>query len=96
VALLQDLAVVATLGITHAERNGHHYFAGLREWPEAIQREVLAGHSDLYGTVAGGFPAVRVRNGKMSVWSVVSAPFGYAGSLDLSGFMRLADWDGNV
>src|SRR5439155_284989 len=29
VALLQDTAVVATLGITHAERNGHHYFKGL-------------------------------------------------------------------
>jgi len=96
VALLQDLAVVATLGITHAERNGHHYFAGLREWPEAIQKEVLAGHADLYEMAAGGFPAVRVRNGKMSVRSAVSAPFGYAGPLELSGFMRVEDWDGNV
>jgi hypothetical protein len=96
VALLQDLAVVATLGITHAERNGHHYFAGLREWPEAIQKEVLAGHSDLYAMTGGGFPAVRVRKGKVSVWSAVGAPFGYAGPLDLSRFMRVADWDRNV
>jgi len=96
VALLQDLAVVATLGITHAERNGHHYFAGLREWPEAIQKEVLAGHADLYEMAAGGFPAVRVRNGKISARSAVSAPFGYAGPLELSGFMRVEDWDGNV
>jgi hypothetical protein len=64
VALLQDLAVVATLGITHAERNGHHYFAGLREWPEAIQKEVLAGHADLYEMALAVSPPVRVRNWK--------------------------------
>ncbi len=96
VALPQDLAVVATLGISHAERNGHHYFAGLREWPAPIQKEVLAGHSDLYEMTAGGFPAVRVRDGRMSAWSAVNAPFGYAGPLDLSGFMREEDWDGEV
>ena len=28
VAMIQDLTVAANLGITHAERNGHHYFAG--------------------------------------------------------------------
>jgi len=28
VAFLQDLAMMALLGIEHVERNGHHYFAG--------------------------------------------------------------------
>jgi len=37
VALLEDLAVLATLGIEHAERNGHHYFAGLSMLPDDVQ-----------------------------------------------------------
>ena len=41
VALLEDLAVVATLGITHVERNGHHYFTGLSQFPASVQRETL-------------------------------------------------------
>src|SRR5690606_2352290 len=44
VALLQDLAVVATLGISHVERNGHHYFAGLRHLPADMQDTVLTHH----------------------------------------------------
>src|SRR5207302_8085313 len=34
VALLQDLALMALLGIEHVERNGHHYYRGLSLWPE--------------------------------------------------------------
>lgn len=34
VALIQDLAVMANLGIEHIERNGHHYFKGLSMFPE--------------------------------------------------------------
>ena len=28
-ALQQDLATIAALGLPHVERNGHHYFKGL-------------------------------------------------------------------
>lgn len=75
VALLQDLAVVATLGITHAERNGHHYFDGLRQFPPGFREAVLAAHGDLY-TPHQGYPAVRLEHGKISTRSVVAAPFG--------------------
>ncbi|MEA3211076.1 MAG: hypothetical protein QOE70_4133 [Chthoniobacter sp.] len=78
VALLQDLAVVATLGIKHVERNGHHYFRGLSEFPVAVQLAVLAAHGDLYRAHADGYPVVRIEQGKMSTRSVVAAPFGYA------------------
>jgi len=44
VALLQDLAVMAALGIRSVERNGHHYHAGLSQFPRAVQQEVLACH----------------------------------------------------
>ena len=43
VALLQDLAVSATLGVTSIERNGHHYFAGLSAFPSSVGRQMLDG-----------------------------------------------------
>ena len=48
VALLNDLAAMAVLGIGDVERNGHHYFAGLGMFPQALQAEVCAAHPDLY------------------------------------------------
>ena len=81
VSLLQDLAVVATLGIPHVERNGHHYFRGLSMFPPQIQRDVLKHHVDLYRDI--GFPTLDIRDGRINVASVVDAPFGYALDLDL-------------
>ena len=79
VALLQDLAVMASLGISDVERNGHHYFSGLSAFPEEIQRAMTSRelHSDLYGQhTADGFAAVKISNGNLSIASVVDAPFG--------------------
>ena len=85
VALLQDLAVQAALGVTSVERNGHHYFAGLGQFPEAIQRHVLSHHGDLYTRSAAGWPRLDVRDGRIALGSVLRAPFGCAPGLDLSG-----------
>lgn len=92
VALLQDLAAVATLGISHVERNGHHYFAGLSQFPRSVQSEMLRHHSDLYATHTGGYPIVAVRDGQLDIGSVVEAPFGTAFEPDLAEFTPLADW----
>ena len=46
VALQEDLAVVATLGIEHVERNGHHYFRGLSMFPRDAVDPVVAHHED--------------------------------------------------
>ena len=97
VALLEDLAVLATLGIEHAERNGHHYFAGLSMLPEDVQAQMLAAHADLYRphTTANGrrFPTLAVENGSVAVASVTAAPFGPAVDLDPSRFTPLAEWE---
>lgn len=92
VALLQDLAVVASLGIPHAERNGHHYFAGLSQFPKETRDAVVASHGDLYTENAGGFSVLRIERGSIAAGSVVAAPFGLAPVLDLSGFTRAEDW----
>ncbi len=99
IALLQDLAVIATLGITHAERNGHHYFAGLSALPADVQRSVLAVHGDLYHahTTPQGdtWPTLRIERGAIVIDSAVAAPFGCAlagDSLDVSRFTPIDAW----
>ena len=81
-ALQQDLALVSLLGMTHVERNGHHYVNGMAGLPEEEQRAFLRGHDDLYEHSHG---AVRVRivNGELQIRSL--AVRGYASAV-------LPDW----
>ena len=44
----QDLALGALIGVTHAERNGHHYVVGFADTPAAEAEAFLAAHPDLY------------------------------------------------
>lgn len=69
VPLQADLAVVATLGIGHVERNGHHYFRGLDHLPAEVQEAALAAHPDLYERRAGGV-SVRISEGDLQVSSL--------------------------
>jgi len=92
VAVQQDLAALAALGIEHAERNGHHYFAGLSQFPAAVQEAALRDHGDLYARHRDGFPTVRVVGGEIEIGSVVDAPFGVAFEPDLSQFIPRAEW----
>lgn len=80
VSLLQDLAVVAALGIRHVERNGHHYFRGLSGFGPATQRHVLAAHGDLYRDC--GYPTLRIDDGAIDTTSVAGAPFGVGFDFD--------------
>ena len=92
VALMQDTAVVSSLGIPHAERNGHHYFQGLSMLPVDLQAEVLAAHGDLFHRHDRGFVTTRIRRGTSDVGSVVDAPFGVGWSFDPSRFTPLDKW----
>ena len=47
-AVQQDLALGAFLGVTHAERNGHHYVDGFDGAPNSEARAFLDAHPDLY------------------------------------------------
>jgi L-alanine-DL-glutamate epimerase-like enolase superfamily enzyme len=44
----QDLALGALIGVTHAERNGHHYVDGFGDTPAAEAEAFLSAHPDLY------------------------------------------------
>lgn len=92
VSMLQDLAVLASLGIEHSQRNGHHYFAGLSMFPADVQADVLATHGTLYRRHDRGYPVVDVRQGRLDTGSVVAAPFGYGIELDTRRFTPLQQW----
>ena len=91
VALLQDLAVLATLGVAHAERNGHHYFTGLSMFSPDVQDRILARHGDLYRRHERGFATLAIHGGAVTLDSVVAAPFGLHYPFDTEQYVRLAD-----
>jgi hypothetical protein len=82
-AVQQDLALVNLLGLTHVERNGHHYVNGMASLPEVEQGAFLAAHPDLYERSHGAV-RLRIRAGRLAI-----------GSLGCAGFASAAepDWD---
>ena len=90
VAVIQDLAVMAELGIESVERNGHHYMAGLSQFPEATQRQVLDSHTGLSRISERGWPTLDIRDGQIDLTSVNSQPFGTGFELDLSPFGEIS------
>ncbi len=81
-ALQQDLALVSLIGITHVERNGHHYVNGMASLPAPEQEAFLRAHPDLYERSHGAV-RVRITNGQLAI-----------GSLDCQGYASRAmpDW----
>src|SRR5262245_31230706 len=88
-ALQQDLAMMALLGIIHVERNGHHYYRGLSMLPDVWQEALLTEHCDFYSRHTDGFAHLRIVDGKLSLESVNRAPFGVEPQLDVTGFAPL-------
>jgi hypothetical protein len=81
-ALQQDLALVSILGMTHAERNGHHYLDGMGGAPLAEQHAFLQGHPDLY---ADSNPVrVKINGGAMDIRSLDCIGFASAAMPDWS------------
>lgn len=78
--LQQDLLTASVLGLSHVERNGHHYFRGLDHLPPALVAAAAAAHPDLYRPLSGG-AALRIERGAVEVGSVLAA-VGYGHCLD--------------
>jgi len=77
VSLQTDLALVSALGLTHVERNGHHYHAGLSYLPPEMYENIFEMHGDLYRNV-GGIPALKIESGQLDLTSVNKAGFGFS------------------
>ena len=76
VSLLQDLAMMSALGIESVERNGHHYAAGLSMYSPEIQAEALKHHPDIYQVSNGGWPTLKIEEGRLHIGSLLKNPFG--------------------
>ncbi|MBL27818.1 MAG: mandelate racemase [Rhodospirillaceae bacterium] len=74
VCVQQDLALINLLGITHVERNGHHYVNGMADLPRGEQDAFLAAHPDLYHR-QDGVVRLKIDAGELAL-----------GSLDCTGF----------
>jgi L-alanine-DL-glutamate epimerase-like enolase superfamily enzyme len=73
-AVQQDLALVAALGLSDVERNGHHYVDGFGTASQTEQDAFLAAHPDLYRRDAkSGRVRLDIRNGNLDLRSVMDA-----------------------
>lgn len=90
IALQQDLAMMALLGIDHVERNGHHYYRGLSMLPADWQDLARASHPGLYSKHPLGFTHLHITDGMLDLSTLNRAPCGVEPLLDLSGFAPLA------
>ncbi|HVE53694.1 MAG TPA: enolase C-terminal domain-like protein [Ramlibacter sp.] len=70
----QDLALVNLLGITHVERNGHHYVDGMAALPPAEQHAFLTAHPDLYERSHGAV-RLRIAGGEIALQSLQAPGF---------------------
>ncbi|MBG87510.1 MAG: hypothetical protein CMO80_11500 [Verrucomicrobiales bacterium] len=93
VALPQDLAVCAVLGIESVERNGHHYNAGLSQFPRGLQDQVIHHHGDLFRLSEAGWPTLNIRDGKIPLASVNESAFGVRFLLDTTEFTPASKWE---
>lgn len=80
-AVQQDLALGALIliGVTHAERNGHHYVDGFADTPPDEADAFLAAHPDLY-MHAGGKVRLAIHDGDLLTGSIAAAS-GFASSV---------------
>lgn len=92
VSLQSDLAVIATLGIRHVERNGHHYFAGLDHLPDHEREQALADHPDLYERT-GASVGLRITQGMLETGSLQVPGLGVTHLPDMSIGIPETDWD---
>jgi hypothetical protein len=76
-AVQQDLALGALIGVTHAERNGHHYVDGFGDTPAAEAEHFLTAHSDLY-VRSGGKVRLAIHDGDLLTGSLTSPGFATA------------------
>lgn len=70
----QDLALGALIGVSHAERNGHHYVDGFDATPQAEQQQFLAAHPDLYTDTPNGI-RLATGNGRLATASLTGPGF---------------------
>ncbi len=87
----QDLALVSLLGLTHVERNAHHFIDGMSAAPDAEQNAFVAAHSELYEKLPGKPARLKVRNGALALGSLGCPGFAVGVDLDFKALRPMPD-----
>ena len=69
-AVQQDTLLAASLGITHIERNGHHYVDGFGIAPQAEARAFGEAHASFYDSADPQHVRLAVRAGLLDMRSL--------------------------
>jgi hypothetical protein len=85
----QDLALGSLIGVTHAERNGHHYVDGFGAAPDAEAEAFLEAHPDLYRR-DGEIIRLSLHDGDLLTGSLTSAGFASGAHPDWAALSPLA------
>lgn len=91
VPLQQDYAALGLLGLTHTERNGHHYSRGLAHLSAREKATVARHHTDLYEHRDGEW-FLRIRGGAVECASVQGPGFGVREEPDWESLTDLRKW----
>lgn len=86
-----DLCLAATLGLTHIERNGHHFHPGLAYLPTASQQAALKAHPDFYTEIRGTVSPI-VNDGEFSIASLHRCGFGFDWNPDFDDWPAPEHW----
>ena len=89
-AVQQDLALASLLGLSHCERNGHHYVDGFGDAPSAEAAGFASAHSDLYETTAGR-PRLAIRDGRLAIASLARPGFAHCADPDFDTLQPLSE-----
>jgi hypothetical protein len=86
----QDLALGALIGVSHAERNGHHYVDGFGDAPAAEASVFLAAHPDLYAS-DGSRIRLSIHDGNLLTGSLTAPGFASGAQPDWATLSPLED-----
>ena len=89
--LQQDLTTLLTLGIDNAERNGHHFFPGLKHLSEKERNSCVLGHPDLYQANQNE-AHLKIENGKITGKSLLNIGYGYTCEIDFESRTPVESW----
>jgi L-alanine-DL-glutamate epimerase-like enolase superfamily enzyme len=90
VSVQQDLALVSLIGLTHVERNGHHFIDGMSFAPRHEQHSFAAAHPDLYDG-SGPVTRLRIDGGRLALGSLACPGFAVAGEMDFASMRAMPD-----
>jgi hypothetical protein len=88
VSVQQDVALVSLLGLTHVERNGHHFIDGMAAAPEREQGDFARVHPDLYERSAGR-TRLRIQDGQLALGSLACPGFAVGADVDFAAARRM-------